>query len=217
MSLSLSSMQVTIIIWLLIGLVIGLLLARLGPSRRRLAVANAELGRMRAEIEARDVRIAALEREVASARDQIRPLSDEVDRLRRENARRGAIPASPPPVDMSGAALAGGAMPPPPPPMSAPAERMPPFMDRPYGEPDNLTLMKGVGDRFAARLNDIGVYHYRQIADWTPQDAQNADSRMDNFRGRIERDQLVDQARLLADGRTTEYEARFGKLGGPMI
>ena len=217
MSLSLSSMQVTIIIWLLVGLVIGLLLARLGPSRRRLAVANAELGRMRAEIEARDVRIAALEREVASARDQIRPLSDEVDRLRRENARRGAIPASPPPVDMSGAALAGGAMPPPPPPMGAPAERMPPFMDRPYGELDNLTLMKGVGHRFAARLNDIGVYYYRQIADWTPEDVRAADSKMDNFRGRIERNQLVEQARLLADGRTTKYEARCGKLGGPMI
>jgi predicted flap endonuclease-1-like 5' DNA nuclease len=212
MTLSLSSMQVTIIFWFLAGLLIGLLLSRLGPSRRRLAVANAELGRTRAEIEARDARIAGLEREVASTRDQVRPLSDEVDRLRRENSRRGTI--APPAVDMSGAALAGGAMAPTlPPEPAASVERLPAFIDAPHGTPDRLTLMKGVGDRFAARLNDIGVFHFRQIADWSPDDVRVADSKLDTFRGRIERDQLVEQARLLAAGRTTEYEARFGRIG----
>lgn len=215
MSLSLSSMQVTIIIWLLIGLVLGLLLARLGPSRRRLAVANAELGRHRAEIEARDARIVTLEREVAASRDQIRPLSDEVDRLRRDNARLSARPAAASTVDMSGAALAGGAMAPTLPtlPATASSEPLPAFLDAPRGEPDRLTLMKGVGDRFAAKLNEIGVFHFRQIAGWSADDVRTADSRLDTFRGRIERDQLVEQAGLLAAGRTTEYEARFGRIG----
>ena len=213
MELSLSSIEVTIVFWTLVGLVVGLLLAQLGPSRRRLTKAQMEIGRGRAEIEARDARIVALERDLAAARDQVRPLSDEVDRLRRDSAKR--VTTTVPPattVDMSGAALAGGAMAPTIAP--TPAEPLPPFLDAPRGTPDNLTLLKGVGDRFAAKLNDIGVYHYRQIAGWSPEEVRIADSKLDTFRGRIERDQLVEQSKLLAAGRTTEYEARFGKLGG---
>lgn len=214
MELSLSSIQVTIVFWTLVGLVVGLLLAQLGPSRRRLTKAQMEIGRSRAEIEARDARIVALERDVAAARDQVRPLSDEVDRLRREHSKRvttTAIPSATT-VDMSGAALAGGAMAPT---IAAEsAEPLPAFLDGPRGTPDNLTLLKGVGDRFAAKLNEIGVFHYRQIAGWSPDEMRIADSKLDTFRGRIERDQLVEQSKLLAAGRTTEYEARFGKLGG---
>jgi len=196
--------------WLLIGLLIGLLLSRLGPSRRRLALANAELGRHRAEIEARDTRITALEREVAASRDQIRPLSDEVDRLRRDNARLSAKPAPASTIGTSAVAPVLET----PPATSAATEPLPPFLDAPRGDRDNLTLMKGVGDRFAAKLNEIGVFHFRQIAGWSPDDVRIADSKLDAFRGRVERDQLVEQAKLLAAGRTTEYEARFGKLGG---
>lgn len=213
MELSLSSIQVTIVFWTLVGLIVGLLLAQLGPSRRRLTKAQMEIGRSRAEIEARDARIVSLERDLAAARDQVRPLSDEVDRLRREHSKR-VTTAVPPAatVDMSGAALAGGAMAPTI--AAAPAEPLPAFLDGPRGTPDNLTLLKGVGDRFAAKLNDIGVYHYRQIAGWSPDEVRIADSKLDSFRGRIDRDQLVEQSKLLAAGRTTEYEARFGKLGG---
>jgi predicted flap endonuclease-1-like 5' DNA nuclease/cell division protein FtsB len=211
---SMSSDLTTILMWLLIGLVLGLLLSRLGPARRRLAVAEAERDKHRAELEARDARIAALEREVAASRDQIRPLSDEVDRLRRDNARLISRGASASTVDMSGAGLAGGAMAPTLPPEGASAEPLPPFLDAPRGQPDDLRMLKGVGDRFAAKLNEIGVFHYRQIAGWSPEDARIADQRLDTFRGRIERDQLVEQAKLLASGRTTEYEARFGKIGG---
>ena len=213
MELSLSSIEVTIIFWTLVGLVVGLLLAQLGPSRRRLTKAQMEIGRSRAEIDARDARIVALERDLAAARDQVRPLSDEVDRLRREHGKRvtTTVPAATT-VDMSGAALAGGAMAPTIAAISP--EPVPAFLDGPRGTPDNLTLLKGVGDRFAAKLNEIGVYHYRQIASWSPDEVRIADSKLDTFRGRIERDQLVEQSKLLAAGRTTEYEARFGKLGG---
>jgi predicted flap endonuclease-1-like 5' DNA nuclease len=221
--LSLNPFQVSVIFWFAIGLLVGLLLTRLGPGRRRLANAQMEIGHHRAEIDARDARIAQLERDVAAARDQVRPLSDEVDRLRRENAKRVAAPApasvpTASTVDMSGAALAGGAMAPTIPPAAsvAPAapEPLPPFLDAPRGTPDDLTLMKGVGPRLATKLNEIGVFHYRQIAGWSPHEVGIADSKLDTFRGRIERDQLVEQAKLLAAGRTTEYEARFGRLGG---
>lgn len=214
MELSLSSIQVAYAIWALAGLVVGLLLSRLGPSRRRAAVAVAELGQARAEIATRDARIAQLERDVAAARDQVRPLSDEVDRLRRENAKRvtTTVPAaSTTGLDMTGPAMLGGVV------ETASVqstEPLPAFLDAPRGTADNLTLMKGVGDRFAAKLNEIGVFHYRQIAGWSPAEVGIADAKLDSFRGRIERDQLVEQAKLLAAGRTTEYEARFGKIGG---
>lgn len=214
MELSLSPDQVTMVIWFLVGLVVGLLLSRLGPSRRRAAVATAELGRVRAEIATRDARIAQLERDVAASRDQVRPLSDEVDRLRRESAKRvtTTVPAATPTgLDMTGPAMMGGVVEPV---AVQPAEPLPAFLDAPRGTADNLTLMKGVGDRFAAKLNEIGVFHYRQIAGWSPAEVSIADAKLDTFRGRIERDQLVEQAKLLAAGRTTEYEARFGKIGG---
>ena len=214
MELSLSPDQVTMVIWFIVGLVAGLLLSRLGPSRRRAAVATAELGRVRAEIATRDARIAQLERDVAAARDQVRPLSDEVDRLRRENAKRVTTTApvvAPGGLDMTGPALTGGVVEPV---AAQSSEPLPAFLDAPRGTADNLTLMKGVGDRFAAKLNEIGVFHYRQIAGWSPADVGIADTKLDTFRGRIERDQLVEQAKLLAAGRTTEYEARFGKIGG---
>ncbi|MDO9490085.1 MAG: hypothetical protein Q7J32_17050, partial [Sphingomonadaceae bacterium] len=152
-----TSIQVAYAIWALVGIVIGLLLSRLGPSRRRAAVAVAELGQARAEIATRDARIAQLERDVAASRDQVRPLSDEVDRLRRENAKRvtTTVPAAATPgLDMTGAALTPGFVEP----ASVPStEPLPAFLDAPRGTADNLTLMKGVGDRFAAKLNEIGV------------------------------------------------------------
>lgn len=206
MELSLSPDQVTMVIWFIVGLVVGLLLSRLGPSRRRAAVATAELGQARAEIATRDARIAQLERDVAASRDQVRPLSDEVDRLRRESAKRVTTTVPATSLDTTGSALPGAGV--------QPAEPLPAFLDAPRGSADDLKLMKGVGDRFAAKLNEIGVFHYRQIASWSPAETDIADAKLDAFRGRIERDQLVEQAKLLAAGRTTEYEARFGKIGG---
>ncbi len=206
MTLALDSHTMTVIIAALAGLLFGLLMFR-GGSRRRIELARAELGQAKAELDARDARIVTLERELAQARDQVRPLSDEVDRFRREAAqRKAAISGST--VDMSGAAVAGGAMAP-----TVAAEPLPSFLDAPQGDPDNLTILKGVGDRFAAKLNELGVFHVRQIAGWSPEEARSVDAKLDAYRGRVERDQLVEQARLLAAGRTTEYEARFGKIG----
>jgi NADH-quinone oxidoreductase subunit E len=36
------------------------------------------------------------------------------------------------------------------------------------GRGDDLTLLKGVGAALAARLNETGIWHYDQIADWGP-------------------------------------------------
>ena len=83
----------------------------------------------------------------------------------------------------------------------------------PAGPPDELTRMKGVGPKVVAMLNGMGVTRYDQIAAWTEADVARVDAQLGAFKGRIVRDQWVEQARLLAAGDTAGYEAKFGKLG----
>jgi len=84
----------------------------------------------------------------------------------------------------------------------------------PAGPPDDLTRLKGVGPKLAAQLADSGVIRYDQIARLNPTEVALLDERMGAFRGRIERDRLVEQARYLALGDIDGFEAAFGKLGG---
>ncbi|WP_368039532.1 helix-hairpin-helix domain-containing protein [Sphingomonas sp. ID1715] len=81
------------------------------------------------------------------------------------------------------------------------------------GPPDELTRMKGVGPKVAALLNGLGVTRYDQIASWSDDDIARIDAQLGAFKGRITRDQWVEQARLLAASDRAGYEAKFGKLG----
>ena len=83
----------------------------------------------------------------------------------------------------------------------------------PAGPADELTRMKGVGPKVAALLNGLGVTRFDQIAAWSEDDVARVDSQLGAFKGRIARDQWIEQARLLAAGDTAGYEAKFGKLG----
>lgn len=73
------------------------------------------------------------------------------------------------------------------------------FLDAPEGEPDDLSLIGGVGDALAAKLNGLGVYHFRQIAAFTPEDVARVDAEL-NFKGRIEREDWIGQAKELMEG-----------------
>jgi predicted flap endonuclease-1-like 5' DNA nuclease len=88
-----------------------------------------------------------------------------------------------------------------------------PFLVAPDGPADDLGKIKGIGPKLSALLAELGVFHYRQIADWTPEQLALVDSRLGNFQGRPERDQWQSQARLLAAGDTKAYERVHGKLG----
>lgn len=83
------------------------------------------------------------------------------------------------------------------------------------GPPDDLTRLKGLGPRLNGLLGQLGVSRYDQIAAWTPADIARIDAQLGTFRGRIERDGWVEQARLLAAGDVAGFEAKFGKLDGP--
>lgn len=100
------------------------------------------------------------------------------------------------------------------PPTVTAADAGSPFLAEPDGEPDNLRQIKGIGPKLAARLQELGVFHFRQIADWSPEQLVIVDTQLGNFQGRPERDQWQSQARLLADQDIKAYEKLHGKLGG---
>lgn len=64
------------------------------------------------------------------------------------------------------------------------------------GAPDDLTKIKGIGQKLESALNSHGVYYYRQIADWTDAEIAEMDAKL-KFPGRIERDKWRPQARRL--------------------
>src|SRR3984957_8519415 len=76
----------------------------------------------------------------------------------------------------------------------------------PEGNADDLKLIKGVGPKNEKISNALGIYHFRQIANWTPEEAIWVGHHM-AFPGRIEREHWIPQARLLASGGDTDHSA----------
>lgn len=96
-----------------------------------------------------------------------------------------------------------------------PAAAASPFLPAPDGAPDDLSRIKGIGPKLSARLTELGVFHYAQIAAWTPEQLAAVDAELGTFSGRPERDQWQSQARLLAAGDVKAYERAHGKLAEP--
>jgi predicted flap endonuclease-1-like 5' DNA nuclease len=71
---------------------------------------------------------------------------------------------------------------------------------------DNLILIRGIGPKNQMICNELGIYHFSQIASWTPQNASWVGNHM-RFPGRIQREQWIEQARLLAAGLDTDHSA----------
>ena len=79
------------------------------------------------------------------------------------------------------------------------AEKAPKTMKKAKGKADDLKLLTGVGPKLEKTLNELGFFHFAQIADWGPAEIAWVDSRL-KFKGRIERDGWVAQAKALAEG-----------------
>ena len=69
----------------------------------------------------------------------------------------------------------------------------------PEGEADDLKKISGVGPKLEEKLNGLGIFHYWQIAGFTEDDIAKVDDEL-NFKGRIERDDWVGQAKTLMKG-----------------
>ena len=71
------------------------------------------------------------------------------------------------------------------------------LFDRPDGEPDDLTQIIGIDLDTAQKLNEIGIYHLRQIAGWDEGAARWIELRL-NDPGRVTRERWADQAASIA-------------------
>jgi NADH-quinone oxidoreductase subunit E len=93
------------------------------------------------------------------------------------------------------------------------AETKPEILSAPRGgTADDLKLLKGVGPKLEQTLHELGFYHFDQVAAWTEAEIAWVDTRL-KFKGRIQRDGWIEQARILARGGDTEFSNRAKKDG----
>ena len=91
-------------------------------------------------------------------------------------------------------------------PSPAPAdnEGRPPALDGPRGgNADALTRIKGLGPRIESALHGIGIYHFDQIAAWTPEEKDWVNATL-KLGGRADRGDWVAQAAALANAAAGE-------------
>ncbi len=82
------------------------------------------------------------------------------------------------------------------------------------GKADDLKEIEGIGPALEKLVNEMGFFHFDQIAAWTGADVALVDAEMKTFKGRITRDKWVEQARIIVTegleafrerARTNEY------------
>ena len=61
----------------------------------------------------------------------------------------------------------------------------------------DLLEFEFIGPALEKLCNELGFYHFDQIANWTASDVAWVDQNMKNFKGRIVRDKWVAQAKLI--------------------
>ena len=76
--------------------------------------------------------------------------------------------------------------------------------------PQDLKRIRGIGVLIERRLNAMQIATYEQIANWTAEDIERVSRTLD-FKGRIERENWVEQARILASGGATEFSRRVDR------
>ena len=81
------------------------------------------------------------------------------------------------------------------------------------GGADDLKQIKGVGPKMQTMLNEMGVYHFDQVAGWSADEVSWVDQNLKGFKGRVSRDNWVEQAATLAAGGETKFSKKVGKGG----
>ncbi len=67
------------------------------------------------------------------------------------------------------------------------------------GKADNLKEIEGIGPAMEKLVNEMGFFHFDQIAQWSEADVAWVDANMKNFKGRITRDRWVAQAKIIVN------------------
>lgn len=85
----------------------------------------------------------------------------------------------------------------------------PKAIDKPV-KPDDLKQISGVGPKIESTLHELGIFTFAQIASWQQAEREWVDGYL-NFKGRIDRDEWVKQAEVLAKGDDAGYIDASGK------
>jgi predicted flap endonuclease-1-like 5' DNA nuclease len=178
-------------IWLLvlIAALLGLLVGWLIWGRASVATDSGEAARLRGELDACQSRSRDLQGEAARLRADL------------EACRSAAVAAAPAAAAAPVVAPAAAVVP-----AEAPAEvpadspgTKPVTLAAPReGGADDLKLISGIGPKLEKLCNELGFWHFDQIANWTPEELAWVDHNLEGFKGRIQRDNWIEQARALA-------------------
>lgn len=124
----------------------------------------------------------------------------EADRAAKAQSKEKSVAAS---VAGVGSAAAAGA--------SSPGTRPAALDGARGGNADDLKKIKGVGPKMEKMCNGLGFYHFDQIAAWTADEVSWVDQNLEGFKGRVTRDNWVEQAKLLATGGETAFSQKVDK------
>ncbi len=78
---------------------------------------------------------------------------------------------------------------------------------------DDLKMIKGVGPKMETMLHGLGFFHFDQVSKWSDEEVAWVDQNLEGFKGRVTRDNWVEQAKVLASGGDTEFASRVKKGG----
>ena len=124
------------------------------------------------------------------ARGSGKPLSvDEIQKMKVDSVSRAPLVT---PLPTPSAASSGPA---------SKADPKPELLSSPRGgKGDELGLIWGVAEKLAEKLNGMGIWHFDQIAKWTPVNVAWFENEVPGFKGRVERDKWIEQCTKLASG-----------------
>ena len=90
----------------------------------------------------------------------------------------------------------------------------PPTLEKPEnGKSDDLKEISGIGIKIEDALNSLGIFHFHQIAKWTQDNINWIDNYL-VFKGRVNREDWVNQAKSLSVGGNTNFSKKVkdGKI-----
>ncbi len=82
------------------------------------------------------------------------------------------------------------------------------------GKKDDLKRIKGIGPKIENTLNELGIFHFDQIAGWNGKTVGWVNGFL-SFKGRIQREKWISQAKSLASGKETAFSKRVDKGSVP--
>ena len=65
------------------------------------------------------------------------------------------------------------------------------------GKADDLKEIEGIGPALEKLCNELGFYHFDQIANWSAADVDWVDANMKTFKGRVVRDKWIAQCKII--------------------